>query len=100
MDITDRPWTAGRFTRPDGLEHTSNEDVAETIRFSCLKSDSTELYGVIGMRDGEEEVVCYTGNGPKSAQNAAHIAAVFNVIGDLQSHELEAIINAWRKADE
>jgi hypothetical protein len=73
--FTPAPWVATYFTRPDGSPIETGEHVAETIAFSASQSDRAELHGVTLTGDEDGVIVCYTGNGPRSQDNAHLIAA-------------------------
>ncbi len=74
MNHTPEPWVFSFFTKPDGSPILTVQDVADTVSRSSLESDQIELYGVSVERGGENLVVCYTGNGPNSKENARLIA--------------------------
>lgn len=86
---TPRPWNFTFFCKEDGNPIVTAGDVAETISVSVFKSDTGELWG-ISVPGEDPVVICYTGNGPTSKANAAHIVTCVN------SHELlvEACKNA------
>ena len=69
------PWHWSFFCRADGQPIQSVDDVAETIAGSARHSDRAELFGVTRNSPDGRSVVCYTGNGPNSHNNALLIAA-------------------------
>lgn len=80
------PWVFSQFSRYDGSPLQSAEDVAATVAHSARLSDRAELWGVTLPEDdenGRAKVVCYTGNGPRAAVNAAVIAHAVNCHADL-----------------
>ncbi len=64
------------FTMPDGSMPQTNEDVAKITTFSAMQSESAELWGVTVVGDGP--IICYTGNGPTSRENARYITWALN----------------------
>jgi hypothetical protein len=75
------PWDCASFTRPDGLPIRSPEDVAEACGRSAMESGGSYLFGVTV--SGTDTVVCYTGNGPNSLNNAAFAAEARAVLPSL-----------------
>ena len=73
------PWNFTFFTKPDGSEITTPQDVADTVAYSALQCDGATLWGVTldeKDEDGRGLVICYTGNGPHSEANARLIAGM------------------------
>lgn len=66
-------WTNHKPER--GGEIKSVEDVVELLAASARKGEGLYLHGVGAKENGEDIVVCYTGNGPKSAANALFLAS-------------------------
>jgi hypothetical protein len=67
---TEGPLSCVRFTRPDGKPIETVEDVAETTASSARHGSIAELWGVAIPVGDDNQVVCYTGNGPTSRRNA------------------------------
>jgi hypothetical protein len=83
---TPGPWEYTEFTKPGGEPIASVGDVAETVAFSARQSQRAELFGVSLSAPGEDRravVVCYTGNGPNSHNNARLIAAAPELLAAL-----------------
>ena len=83
---TQTPWDFTIFSKPDGSQVTTKQDVAETVAHSALQREGTELWGVTDSKlddDGAVRVICYTGNGTTSAENAAFIARACNAHSDM-----------------
>jgi len=81
IDHSPLPWTLSFFTKPDGSEIKTPQDVAETVAFSATQCEGTTLWGVtLDDKDeqGRTKVICYTGNGPQSEANARLIVAAIN----------------------
>lgn len=96
-DRTPGPWQFTFFCKPDGSPIETAQDVAEVVAGSALKSDRAELFGVTLPRDNPDEpsvVVCYTGNGPNSHNNARFIAAAPVVIEAWQAEAAQQMRNA------
>jgi hypothetical protein len=73
-EADDSDWIPSTFLRPDGSEIQTVDDVMESIDLSVRASPVAELYGVVSAElDGP--VICYTGNGPKRAANAALLSS-------------------------
>lgn len=72
---------ATKFLRLDGKEIENVSDVVCTVAASVLKSDTAALYGITV--EGDNRVVCYTGNGPTSKDNAHFIACAWNCHDEL-----------------
>lgn len=71
-------WVWTKFSNKHGHRLRSIDEVAETVAFSVRQSEIIELWGVSlekEAEDGRAKAVCYTGNGPHSADNSAYIAA-------------------------
>jgi hypothetical protein len=87
IDHSPLPWEFTYFSKPDGSDIKTIEDVAETTAASALKSRGTTLWGVTLpelAEDGSVNVICYTGNGPHSEANARLIAAAVNALNITQ----------------
>lgn len=95
-DHTPEPWQANRFSNVNGDPHASNADVAETLKYSAMQSESAELFGA----SKDELVVFYTGNGPRSRLNAMRIVECVNACAGMQdpAAEIEAMRAAIREA--
>ena len=77
------PWEFAFFTKIDGSDIATVQDVADTVAASALKSAGIVLWGVTQPgedADGALRVICYTGNGPHSEANARLIAAAVNAL--------------------
>jgi hypothetical protein len=91
--FTPGPWVPTYFTRPDGTEIETVEQVAETTAHSARQGDGTTLHGVTLTGDDDGVVVCYTGNGPTSEANARLIAAapdLYDALDNLVANVTEA----------
>jgi hypothetical protein len=87
VDHSPLPWTLTYFTKPDGTEIKTPQDVADTVAHSALQCEGKVLWGVtLGEKDedGRILVICYTGNGPHSEANARLIAAAVNALNITQ----------------
>jgi hypothetical protein len=87
-------WDCTIFTKPDGGEIETIEDINLTMALSAVKSEYLNLYGITLAekdRDGKCKVVAYTGNGPTSLHNAAFIAQSRTLIPSLIAKLREAI---------
>jgi hypothetical protein len=87
VDHSPLPWTFTYFTKPDGSEIKTPQDVAETVASSALKCEGTTLWGVTldePDAEGRTVVICYTGNGPHSEANARLIVAAINALNVTQ----------------
>jgi hypothetical protein len=83
VDHSPLPWTFTYFTKPDGSDIKTPQDVADTTAFSALRCEGTTLCGVTLDElddEGRTVVICYTGNGPHSEANARLIAAAVNAL--------------------
>lgn len=81
------PWDFTWFTKPDGSEIKTPQDVADTCAFSSLQCEGTRLWGVTLAekdKEGRTLVICYTGNGPHSEANARLITAAVNALNITQ----------------
>lgn len=67
-------WDWTKHNREDGKPTESVEDVVAILALSARKGTGVELHGVGAKQCGEDIVVCYTGNGPRSAANARFLA--------------------------
>ena len=88
IDHSPLPWTFSKFTKPDGSDITTPQDVADTVAFSALQGDGTTLWGVtLDEKDeeGRTVVICYTGNGLHSEANARLITAAVNALNITQA---------------
>lgn len=86
MAHTPGPWDFTIFSKEDGGEIVTPQDVADTVAHSALRCEGTQLWGVSDSKlsdDGAVLVICYTGNGPTSAENASFIARACNLHSDL-----------------
>jgi len=81
MEHTKGTWEATRFLKFDGSEIKTISDVAETLSLSAQKSENVNLYGIT--IHGDERIICYTGNGIQSEDNALFIARACNCHDDL-----------------
>ena len=72
--ISPRPWDWTSHKREDGKPIQSVEDVVGILALSARKGVGLELHGVGAKQNGEDIVICYTGNGPRSAANARFLA--------------------------
>lgn len=75
------PFEFAWFCRHSGEPIETVADVVETLALSAEQSTRGELYGVaLAERDenGQQIVVCYTGNGPRSEANARLIAKLLS----------------------
>ena len=74
---TDEQFEFTTFSKISGRPIETVDDIIETMSASARKSESVELWGVTTANDqqGKYKVVCYTGNGPKSRENAAFISS-------------------------
>lgn len=72
-----------RFTKPDGSSIATPFEVAEHMADSAMKCTGSTLWGVTVGKDDNSLIICYTGNGPTSEENAADIARACNAYGDL-----------------
>ncbi len=87
VDHSPLPWTFTYFTKPDGSDIETPQDVADTVAHSSLQCEGTTLWGVtLDEKDehGRSLVVCYTGNGPHSEANARLIVAAINALNITQ----------------
>jgi hypothetical protein len=103
IDHSPLPWTFTYFTKPDGSEIKTPQDVADTVAHSALKCEGTTLWGVTldePDEDGCTPVICYTGNGPHSEANARLIVAAINALNITQHDEqIKHMVNRflqWR----
>ena len=76
MNHTELPWEANKFTKLDGSQIRTVDDVIECLKISATLSSGVELYGVSLKND--EKNICYTGNGKTSKENALFIAKACN----------------------
>lgn len=87
LDASVEGWEWTTFTRPDGSPIETVEHVAETTAHSARISEGTELHGITFAGLGDEatgpNVVCYTGNGPHSAENARAIVSLWMAAPEL-----------------
>jgi hypothetical protein len=87
LDHSPLPWTFTYFSKPDGSDIKTPQDVADTVAHSALSCEGTKLWGVSLdelAEDGSVLVVCYTGNGPHSEANARLIVAAINALNITQ----------------
>ena len=70
---TQQEWEWAFYSKPDGSDIKTVEDVAETLAFQARQGTGTILWGV-GIK-GHDLIVASTGNGPTSEANAALISA-------------------------
>lgn len=98
-DHSPLPWTLSNFTKPDGSEIKTSQDVADTVAFSTLQCEGTELWGVtLDEKDAEGRVlvICYTGNGPHSEANARLIVAAVNALNITQPYKsIPAVLTTY-----
>jgi len=81
MNHSKLPWEANKFTKIDGSEIMTVDDVIECLSISAKESQGTELFGVT--IEGSEDVICYTGNGKTSKENALFIVKACNCHDEL-----------------
>jgi hypothetical protein len=74
---TTEPWEVSRYIRSNGETPRTPEDLIEILSESVRKSPGLELFGV-AMEGSGNVVICYTGNGPTSLENAYRIVACVN----------------------
>jgi hypothetical protein len=84
--ITEGEWVFTSFCKQDGSPIASSQDVADTISVSALKCDAAELWGV---STPDNRVICYTGNGPDSKENARAISVVPRMMAEIDR------LNKW-----
>jgi len=87
VDHSPLPWKFTYFSKPDGSDIETPQDVADTVAHSALQGDGTKLWGVTLDEKDEEGrtlVICYTGNGPHSEANARLIVAAINALNITQ----------------
>ena len=89
MEHTKLPWEANKFTKLDGSEITTVDDVIECLTSSAKLAGGIELYGISS--SGDEKIICYTGNGETSKANAAFIVKACNCHDDLLEACKEAL---------
>ena len=95
---TPEPWEVSRYLRSNGEAPQTPEDLIEILSESVRKSPGMELFGV-AMEGSDQVVLCYTGNGPTSLENAYRIVACVNAmasIPDPQAHRkaVEELVEA------
>jgi hypothetical protein len=81
------PWVFTKFSKPDGSSIVTVADVIETTSHSVRYSEIAALFGVAlddKDNDGFSTVVCYTGNGPRAAENARLIAAIVDMLAAIK----------------
>jgi hypothetical protein len=91
VDHSPLPWVFTYFTKPDGSEIKTVQDVADTTAASAFKGEGTTLWGVSEEsldEDGAVKIICYTGNGPHSEANARLIVAAINALNITQPASL------------
>jgi len=88
---TKEPWMFTKFTKADGSPIKTSQDVIDTLAHSARKSDIAELWGVTIDHEDDESaiVICYSGNGPTSQDNARRIAACVNACAGISTSYLE-----------
>lgn len=79
---TPTPWIWANYVNEDGTPITSKEQIKAVICASIDKGEGLFLAGVGGQDEHGECVVCYTGNGPRSHENAALIVRAVNTHDD------------------
>ena|ERR1700678_107480 len=87
IDHSPLPWEFTYFTKTDGSEIKTVQDVADTTAGSALRCTGTTLWGISlkePSEDGAVQVICFTGNGPHSEANARLIVAAVNALNITQ----------------
>lgn len=84
-------WEASKFTKLEGSEIKTVDDVIECLKISATLAGGIELYGVTP-KGTDETIICYTGNGKTSKANALFIAKACNYYNKLLI-ELASLLN-------
>lgn len=95
---TPGPWIWTRFLNPGGTPITSKDQIKAMLCESVDKCEGLYLYGVTARDEGGEVVVCYTGNGPMSRNNAEVIANGMNAAVETRvKEEVKRAVEEFRE---
>lgn len=97
--ISPGPWEWTSHKPERGGEIESVEDVVELLAKSARQGSGLYLHGVGAKQGGEDIVIAYTGNGPRSAENARFLSCAPKIIDALlaESARLRAEVERMKK---
>jgi len=90
MEHTNGKLTWANYINEDGTPISSKEQIKALLCKSVDKCDGLYLSGVAGQDERGEVVVAYTGNGPRSPENAHRIEACWNALAGFKTEDIES----------